>query len=159
MKSEFSFKSAYFEDVNNGGKSTFWSGNAIDKQAKYSKGEISLYWIKLFLAADFQTTSRSGTKRLAKALRSAYTLTSDVDEQREISAIATLAPRMLAGKGVSIQSILDEFNVSDGLRNLITKQLSGSNVATESFQFDGTVFREVLTYRTLYLDNAASINS
>lgn len=159
MKSQFSFKSVYFEDLNNGGKSTFWSGSAIDKQAKYSKGEISLYWIKLFLAADFQTTSRSGTKRLAKALRAAYILTSDVDEQSEISAIATLAPRMLAGKGVSIESVLGQFKASDNLRSLIEKHLSGSSVATESFRFDAAVFREVLTYRTLHLDNGAIITA
>ena len=133
MKSAASYKAARYEG--DSFDSDFWSGNAVDKQLNATNYQIAYYWIREFLASDFETTSKAGTKRFARALRDASKTAEDLSTKHEIVALSTLM-RGLTNQAVSIQDIMERFSLSDLAREEITSKLPYDELVHDIFQFD-----------------------
>ncbi|MCP5388581.1 MAG: hypothetical protein H6915_02335 [Novosphingobium sp.] len=90
----------------------FWNGMATDRQAGQSGENLSNYWLKDFLTADFSETPQHGTKRLAEALKAAVKSNPRIDIKEEIAAAISLAPRVLSGNTTSIDGFCKHFGLS-----------------------------------------------
>ena len=131
----------------------FWSGWAIDKQVNNSSVRISNYWIKDFLLSDFKTTSASGTKRLAIALKDSISGIQDINKKDQIISAVKLIPS-LDNKSISINSFISKFGLDD-VGDVIRKQLQKPSLGNDKFQFSVAVFEKFLPYQTVELDNGA----
>lgn len=156
MKSAYSYKAVLFKDAPDG--PGFWEARAIDKQINANDTQISQYWIRDFLIADFVTTAEWGTRRLAKALREAISSSKDLDVKQELSAAATLS-RSLAGKKISVDAFIDQFGLSEKATATLYASLPASQVSSQTFEFDFTAFKEIIAFRAMELDNGAVLSA
>ncbi len=148
LKNAASYKSVLYK-----GKSTdenFWVGSAIDKQLKGTPHQVAYYWIRDFLASNFETTSKAGTKRLAVALRDASRSSTDVLIQHELLALSMLL-KGLGGQIVTIQEIFDRYNISQTARDAITDKLAFPSLINDTFIFDSEEFVEHAAYASVEL--------
>jgi len=151
MKNKTSYKAVVYQHASLQGG--FWSGRAIDKQLNSLSGEPSNYWISDFLLSEFTTTPAAGTRRLAVALRDAVKK-APLAVKQELTAAGTLAAG-LGGQKLSIDQFCTRLGLSQEARTAITKELRVSRVAQEVFQFDVTVFKELVAYKSVELSNGA----
>jgi hypothetical protein len=135
----------------------FWTGRAIDKQLNNQAAQSSDYWISEFLASEFSLTPAAGTRRLAQAIRDAAKKSS-LDVKRELVAAATLASG-LSGQRVSVDTFMNQFNLSQAAREAIKGALKRPSAAQEIFQFDNVEFRSLIAYRSVELDNGALLTA
>ena len=155
MKNKASYKAVIYRDGSLQGG--FWSGRATDRQINSRAGELSNYWIIDFLASRFTVTPAAGTRRLAIAIREAVKH-ADIDLKHEINAAATLAPG-LAGQSVSIDEFCERFSLSEGARNAISGQARTPEIAAEAFQFDLEEYQGFIAFRSVDLDNGATLTA
>jgi hypothetical protein len=156
MKSQHSYKAVTFRGPTLA--AGFWQGRAIDKQSGDLLLQVSDYWIRGFLDADFRTTSAHGTRRLAEAIRNASQSTRDPDVRREIIAAATLAQN-LAGERTSVDEFARRFGLTDAARNAITRQLRNPATAGETFMFAAEEFSRQVAFRTVELSSGAMLTA
>lgn len=156
MKSQHSYKAATFRGPTLA--AGFWQGRAIDKQSGDLLLQVSDYWVRGFLDADFRTTSAHGTRRLAEAIRNAAQSTRDPDVRREIIAAATLAQN-LAGEQTSVDEFTRRFGLTDAARNAITRQLRNPATANEVFVFAADEFSRQVAFRTVELSSGAILTA
>lgn len=156
LKNAKSYKSAIY--VGDSVENDFWIGNAVDKQTNHGLKDIANYWIKEFLLSDFKTTSKTGTKRLALALRNAINMTKDLAVKHEITSAAVLAKNM-KGKNITIDSFVHKFNLSNDAKELVVNQLGSSRLSGAKFLFDLNEFSKHLSYKTLEIDNGAILTA
>lgn len=149
MKNASSYKAALYK----GGSfdADFWSGSIIDKQLKMTPRQAANYWIRDFLASDFETTSKAGTKRFAIALRNASRSTKDASTQHELVATSMLV-KGLAGKIVTIQQIFDSYNLSKEAREVIISNLAYPGLANDAFLFDRDEFISQAAFASIELN-------
>lgn len=155
MKNKASYKAVLYRDrsVQNG----FWSGRAVDRQINNPTAEISNYWIQDFLASGTTVTPAAGTRRLALALKSAIKK-ADLAVKQELAAAATLA-NGLAGQRLSITEFGNRFGLSQEARNALVGELKSAGLANENFQFDLGEFRSLVAYKSIELDNGATLTA
>lgn len=156
LKSAFSYKAALYRGSSF--DSDFWTGKAVDKQIKYGARDVARYWIRDFLSSDFETTSRAGTKRLAVALRDAASKTEDLSVKQEISSAAALALNM-PGEVTDIDRFCDEFRFSETTSEAVRAQIPRDSLRQSTFQFDVEEFSKHLPYRSIELDNGATLTA
>lgn len=154
MKNKTSYKAVLYRHSSL--RAGFWEGKAIDKQSNPT-GESADYWIADFLLSDFSVTPKQGTHRLAVTLRDAAK-SADIAVKQEIVAAATLAGT-LPGQSMSISDFANRFNLSSQAREAISKQLKTPQLAQERFLFSAPDFVEVLAYRSMELDNGATVTA
>jgi hypothetical protein len=156
LKSVGSYKAALFQDsVNDTG---FWTGKAVDKQITSGEAEVSRYWITEFLASDFRTTSATGTRVLAAAMRNAAKITGDLDIKKEITAAATLGAG-LNDQVMTAGDFIGRFGLSQQARDAIVGQMRHPGLLTEQFRFNAEEFNRQLPYKSVELNSGAILTA
>jgi hypothetical protein len=137
MKSAASYKAALYEGTSF--DAHFWSGSVVDKQLNMTTHQAANYWIREFLASDFETTSKAGTKRFAVALRDASRSVQDPDTKHELVA-ASMLVKGLANQVLTINQILERFNLSEPARQAVISKLPYPALADDAFLLDPAEF-------------------
>jgi hypothetical protein len=154
MKNKTSYKAVLYRDTSL--RAGLWEGKAIDKQTNPS-GESADYWIADFLQSDFSVTPKQGTNRLVTALRDAMK-TADIAVKQEIVSAATLAGS-LTRQSISINDFVKRFSLSPAASEAIKQQLKNPRLADERFFFSAPDFTSVLAYRSMELNNGATLSA
>ena len=155
MKNRTSYKAAVYKDVSL--QTEFWKGRATDKQLNGRGAEASKYWIVDFLASQFTVTAAAGTRRLAKAMRSAGPKV-HLGVRQEITAAAVLAKR-LEGATLSIREFCDRYNLSQEASDAIMAELPSPGLAHERFTFDLVEFQRTITFKSVELSNGGVLTA
>lgn len=150
MKNAKSYKAALYKGSSLRGD--FWKGSAVDKQINESNHQIANYWIHGFLASDFETTSKAGTKRLAVAIREASKKASNLGTKQQLVAFATLA-RGVAGQSISINDMAERYSLTEDAKETLISQLPYRELANDSFILDANEFSQHVAYASVELDN------
>ncbi len=156
MKNAASYKSALYKGRSF--KSDFWSGHSIDKQINAQQDDLRLYWIRDFLSSDFKTTSKAGSKRLAVALKEAPKAVKPLGLKQEIVSSIILS-QGLAGKSVSIDSVVNRFNLSDEAKEIIKSQVPNETLLNDTFQLDLEEFQRYAAFESIELDNGGILTA
>ena len=149
LKSATTYKAALYQDSSL--EAGFWSGHAVDKQT-LSRLMVANYWIHDFLASDFKTTSKAGTRRFAVAIRDASGQAPSIEVQRELVGLRMLAGG-LSGQLISIQSVMDNFGLSDEALELISTQLKHGGLLTDQFVLDYDEFTRYAAFTSVEFHN------
>lgn len=156
LKSVGSYKAVLYQDsVNDHG---YWTGKAVDKQINSGEAEVSRYWITEFLASDFRTTSATGTRVLAVAMRNAAKSTDNLEIKKEITAAATLGAG-LNDQVMTAGDFLGRFGLSQPAREAIVGQMKHPGLLNEQFRFSAEEFNRQLPYKSVELDSGAILTA
>jgi hypothetical protein len=155
MKRATTYKAAVYRGHSLTGE--FWEGKMIDKQVNSGTISVSNYWIAEFLASDFRTTSAQGSRRLADALRNATANTRDINVKTELVAVLRMS-RNMAGKSVSISSLLEQFNMSDAARKVVEDEVQ-EHLRKEKFRLDVEELDRHAPMQSIELDNGAVLTA
>ncbi|HET6537391.1 MAG TPA: hypothetical protein VFG34_04670 [Sphingopyxis sp.] len=150
------YKSIRLEAVNPAVE--FWTGMVTDLQAGGGAENISEYWIKDFLTADFTETPTAGTRRLANALKAAAKK-SNATIKTEIAAAVSLASNLFAKKVVSIDDFCKQVGFSKATIDAVVSEVKKSSLASKQFIFSASDFRNVLPYRTVEMNSGAILTA
>ena len=153
MKSATAYKAVCFEGKSF--KNDFWTGKAIDRQINHTIIEISEYWIKDFLKADFALTPDRGTKRLGKAIKQVVKETDDLAVKEEITSALGLA-KSLNGKTGRPSKFLSDLHLSANVQVLVLNKLD-PKIVNEKFKFSSSVLDDIIKYKYVELDNGAFV--
>lgn len=154
MKNKSSYKAVMYCDA--ALSSGFWNGSAIDKQLNNSIGQ-SDYWILDFLSSQLTVTPAAGTRRLATALRGAAKKAS-FPVKGELVAAATLAANV-HGETLSIDQFGQRFHLSAQAKAALLGELRNAKSAQELFQFDNAEFRSLVAFKSVELENGATLTA
>lgn len=157
IKRMSAYKAIMLEDANP--SAGFWTGMATDRQAGGSPENISDYWIDDFLNADFSETAKSGTLRLAEALKRAVRANPVLSVKAEIASAVSLAPSALKNKTTSIDQFCAHFGLSQDAEDSIKAQLSKPSLSSKTFKFDAKTFRTKVPYRTVEMESGAILTA
>lgn len=152
-----SYKALLLADENPSAE--FWSGRAIDRQAGGLGENISDYWLKDFLKADFSETPALGTRRLAVALKNAIKSHPDIAVKSQIAQASSLAANALYGKSTSVEEFCIHFGFSQNTTQAVKAALPKSSLFGKRFQFDSNEFRIVAPYRSMEMTNGAVLSA
>lgn len=157
MKNRMSYKSVVYKNLTP--TSNVWDGFAVDKQINSLTHEVSEYWIKQFLLSDFRETGAAGTKRLANTIRKAM---KELEESEESDASFELLPLLsmgsrFANQAVSINGIMNRYNLSQEARDAIIGCLSRPDLAGLTFNFEQVIYEREIRLRLMKLDSGAYI--
>jgi hypothetical protein len=136
----------------------FWDGMAVDKQINSQDLESSDYWVKDFLSSTFLTSSASGTRRLALALKEVSKNAPNVEVKKQVTAAVTLAGG-LDGQPFSANEFCNRFGFSDSARAAVVTAIGRDDLAADNFRFDAAEFARQLPYRTVELDSGAMLTA
>lgn len=156
MKNAASYKSAVYKGRSL--SSDFWHGHSVDKQINAAQDDLRLYWIRDFLASDFRTTSKAGSKRLALALKSASTEAASINTKQEIVSAITLS-QGFAGKSVSIDDLVTRFQLSEEATTIIRNQVPNEGLLGDTFNLDLEEFQRYATFESIELDNGGILTA
>jgi hypothetical protein len=154
MKNAATYKAVVYEGTSL--DADFWAGRAIDRQIKNSPLALSGYWIKEFLLSDFRTTSATGTRRLAVAIKDAIDKTTDLDVKEELVGAALLA-RTLHGQMTSIAGFMERYNLSEAARRELLQHLRSPTCQNDMFEFSNEEYGKHVRYRSLSISSGATI--
>lgn len=155
MKSQKYYKAALYKNYPRG---DWWSGLAVDKQqSDHKSNELADYWIFDFLSSEFITTNKSGTRRLAIAVREVTNKINDVNIKQEIISFSTFA-RNQTGRKVSISQLVDAFNPSSSTKEILTNKYT-EDVNNELFVLDAEEFALHVAYTSIELDNGGILTA
>ncbi len=147
MKNALSYKAAVYKGTSF--DSHFWSGHAIDKQFEYN--QLADYWIRGFLSSDFKTTSKTGTRRLALALKTASQRVVSLEVKQELVAAITIAKNMF-GRLTSVGQFIDRLGLSRDARTIILGELPNEQVLDDTFILDRDEFLSNAPLKSVELD-------
>lgn len=156
MRNAVSYKAVVYEGTNY--DSDYWVGRAIDKQISNNSIAISDYWIREFLLSDFKTTSATGTRRLAIAIKDTIKNTDDIEIKEELSAAARLA-RSLNGQMMSMDNFGERFGLSEKTREALSTTLKDPKLSFTQFRFSSEEFGRHIRYRSLQINNGAVLTA
>lgn len=137
----------------------FWTGTATDRQAGGDAENISAYWIRDFLRAEFAESPKAATRRLADALRHAIQAHPNVEIKSRIASAVSLAPQMFDGKLISIRSFCEQVGFDKDTVDTVVGSLSKPHLAEKQFQFSAREFKKKLPTRVVHLENGAVISA
>lgn len=156
MRHALAYKAVVYEGKPVGGD--FWDGKAVDRQINSRDSAISHYWIREFLVSDFKTTPKLGTRRLAISMRKALANSDSLEVKDQIIAAAKLA-RSLNGKSISIDNFADRFQLAPDAKDAILREVENPALRFDHFQFSFLEFNKNLPYRSIDLDNGATLTA
>jgi hypothetical protein len=156
MKNAKTYKAAVYKGkaIDTG----FWNGHVVDRQINTGQEQVARYWIRDFLASDFMTTSKAGSKRLAVALKDASKAVSSIEEKQEILAAIAITPNFY-GKTVSIRDLSTRLNLSLPVRTAIETQVPNATLLTDTFVLDAEEFQHHAAYASVELDQGAMLTA
>lgn len=156
LKSVGSYKAVLYQDSIN--DQAYWTGKAVDKQINSSETEVSRYWITEFLGSDFRTTSATGTRVLAVAMRNAARSTDNLEIKKEITAAATLGAG-LNDQVMTAGDFLGRFGLTQQARDVIVGQMRHPGLLNEQFRFSAEEFNRQLPYKSVELNSGAILTA
>ncbi|API55331.1 hypothetical protein BMW22_27825 (plasmid) [Rhizobium leguminosarum] len=156
LKSVGSYKAVLYQDLVT--EHGFWIAKAVDRQINSSETEVSRYWITDFLDSDFKTTSATGTRVLAVAMRNAAKATENLDIKKEITAAATLGAG-LNNQVMTANDFIARLGLSHRSREAITGQMRHQGLLNEQFRFSAEEFNRQLPYKSVELHNGAILTA
>ncbi|MGE0370968.1 MAG: hypothetical protein AB7Q01_03665 [Gammaproteobacteria bacterium] len=156
LKSAYSYKAATY--LSDGKPNQLWKGHVVDKQINHGSKAVADYWIVDFLRSEFSTTASQGTKRLAKAIKSAIQATSDIGTKAQLTSAAQLAAN-LPKKAMTISDFCDSFHLSEAAKQAILSNVNPARLVHEKFRFDGSEFAKHLAYKQVELDTGAVLTA
>jgi len=149
MKNPQKYKAAVYRGTSLEGR--FWSGYAVDRQLNSPDRQIADYWIHDFLASDFYTTSKAGSKMFAFAVRVATKTASSVEIQQELINLRVTA-RRFAGQAISIDGLVNTLRLSEEARLAIASALRNENLMRDQFILDDEEFARYAACTSVKLD-------
>lgn len=153
MQSARSYKNViYGGPVGAGG---FWRGRAVDKQMN-ERRELANYWIVDFLDSELTTTGPAGTKRLAVALRDAIRGANDPDVRGDLLSSARLM-RQRHGQTITVRRLCEALGLTPQTLDFLASKLPRRELVDDQFRFDVEEFDKHVMYRSLELDNGATL--
>jgi hypothetical protein len=156
LKSSHSYKAATY--VWKGESDQLWSGYVVDKQINHGNKSVADYWIVDFLHSEMKTNAALGTKRLAKALKSAISVATDIDIKSQITSAANLA-KNLPHKAMTIAEFCGSFQLSEAAKNAVLSKVDPPRLIHEKFRFDAAEFSRHIAYKQVELDNGAVLSA
>ena len=153
MKSSTAYKAATYTSAKL--VTAFWRGRAVDKQINGPR-ELSQYWISDFLLSELATTGAAGTRRLGNALQRAVRDAPNDVVRAELMSAAQLIPN-LGGKKVTARGLLQTIGASEAAVLAVEKAMGRSDLMTERFEINSEEFSRVATYKSVELDNGATL--
>jgi hypothetical protein len=147
MKNTVYYKAAVYKGTSL--DADFWSGYAIDRQLDYN--QLADYWIRDFLASDFKTTSKTGTRRLALALKNASHSAIPLGVKQELVAAITLAKNMF-GRSTSVSKFIQQLQLSDDAKTSIVAELPTQELLDDTFILDRDEFLSNAPMKSIELD-------
>jgi hypothetical protein len=156
LRSVGSYKAVLYRDFVTG--HGFWTAKAVDRQINSSETEVSRYWITDFLDSDFKTTSATGTRVLAVAMRNAAKATDNLNIKKEITAAATLGPG-LNGQVMTANDFIVRLGLSQPASEAITGQMRHQGLLNEQFRFSAEEFNRQLPYKSVELHSGAILTA
>lgn len=156
LRSVGSYKAVLYQDTVT--EHGFWMAKAVDRQINSSETEVSRYWIADFLDSDFKTTSATGTRVLAVAMRNAAKTTEDLEIKKEITAAATLGPG-LNDQVMTANDFIARLGLSQPSREAITAQMRHQGLLNEQFRFSAEEFNRQLPYKSVELHSGAILTA
>lgn len=151
-----SYKAVLYQDMVT--EHGFWTAKVVDRQINSSETEVSRYWITDFLDSDFKTTSASGTRVLAVAMRNAAKATTDINIKKEITAAATLGAG-LNDQVMTASEFITRLGFSQPTREAISKQMRHHGLLNEQFRFSAEEFNRQLPYKSVELHSGAILTA
>ncbi len=156
MKNAATYKAVVYEG--HSFDSGFWAGRATDRQINNNSVAISGYWIKEFLLSDFHTTSATGTRRLALAIKEATDRTDDLQVKEELNAAARLA-RSLDNQPITVDSFMERFGLTDAARRALLQHLQSPALRGDKFVFSSEEFGKHIRFRSVSISNGAVLTA
>ena len=156
MKHAIAYKSAIFSGTSHLAHIT--EGKAIDKQMSGSPDNIANYWITHFLKCTLQTTSATGSNRLANKIKEAINFVKNPDIKSEIISAASLL-KNVNDKPFSGKIFCDKYSLSKEAIDALTHVFRSESIFSESFIFNADEFQKILSYKSIELDNGAFISA
>ena len=156
LKSSYSYKAATY--IWQGKPNQLWTGHVVDKQINHGNKSVADYWIVDFLHSEMQTNAAMGTKRLANALKSAISATSDIEIKSQITSAANLA-KNLPQKAMTIAEFCGSFQLSESTKAAVLSKVDPPRLVHEKFRFDAAEFSRHIAYKQIELDNGAVLSA
>jgi hypothetical protein len=150
MKNPKKYKAAVYRGMST--DADFWSGFAVDRQLNAPDRQIADYWIHDFLASDFFTTSKAGSKRFGIAIRVATKDAPSVEVQQELITLR-VAARRFAGQAISIGGLMSTLRVSDEARRAIAAALPNEYLMDDQFVLEDDEFVRNAPWTSVRLDS------
>lgn len=155
LKNASAYKSAFFKTEHVA--ADFSGGSTMDGQAR-NTGKPAEYWVQKFLMSELLTTDVSGTRFLATAVGEAVKTETDTQIRQELLAASTLM-RGFDGITQSTESLLATLPLTQPAVQAITSRLSRPESARDVFRFSATEYDKHVRYRTVDLDNGATLTA
>lgn len=143
------YKGALF--VGSNPTADFWDGAIIDRQVTDVHREVSNYWLRDFLSADFKLTPQRGSRILANAFRKAVKKSENVETKQELIS-AAVSLKYFNGSALSMDEILTQTNLSQPAREEVQSALESRDLLDVGFIFDQAEFQKVVNYKAVFLD-------
>ena len=156
MKNATAYKSAIFSGTSH--LKHISGGKAVDKQMNGLPDNIANYWISNFLQCSLQTTSATGSNRLATRIKEAISAVSDPEVKGEIISAASLL-KNVNNQPFSGKIFCDKYTLSDKAENALKHSFKSDDLFNESFIFNTQEFQKILSYKSIELDNGAFISA
>lgn len=150
MKNPKKYKAAVYRGMSR--DANFWWGFAVDRQLNAPDRQIADYWIHDFLASDFFTTSKAGSKRFGIAIRVATKDAPSVEVQQELINLR-VAARRFAGQAISIGGLVSTLRLSDEARRAIAGALPNEDLMDDQFVLDDEEFVRNAPWTSVRLDS------
>lgn len=148
-------KAALFEGSNL--KTDFIGGKVFDFQATSATREVADFWIVRFLGAVLAIHGPTGTRHLAKCLRTAYEEAETAAEQEQIYS-AVVAVRNSRRPRWSLREFADHFLTGHATQTFITSAPNQETIDS-SFDFDRAAFDDMLNFRIFGLNTGVFVSS
>ena len=156
LKISHSYKAATY--VWKGKPNQLWTDHVVDKQINHGNKSVADYWIVDFLHSEMQTNAALGTKRLANALKSAISASTDIEVKSQITSAAHLA-KNLPQKAMTIAEFCGSFQLSEATTTAVLSKVDPPRLVHEKFRFDTAEFSRHIAYKQIELDNGAVLSA
>lgn len=147
-------KAALFEGTK--GRTAFWSGRVIDKQAQHGFGTAADYWVTKFLECRFALSGTAGTRLLAKCLRETHDALGSQSGRDQISN-AIVALHASRKRRWSLSGFASEYLDGDAKTEFLRRAPSESQGTT--FDLDKSEFEKKVNFRVFRLEDNVIVSA
>ncbi len=138
-------------------RTDFIAGKVFDFQASSAARDVADFWIVRFLGAVLSIHGPTGTRQLARCLRTAYEEAKTPTEQEEIYS-ALIAVRASRRPRWSLREFANQFLTGDP-RDSFLAAAPNRETLDSSFDFDRATFDDVLNFRIFGLNTGVFVSS
>jgi hypothetical protein len=138
-------------------RNEFLSGRVLDFQANQVSRDIADFWIMRFLQCQLALQDEAGTRLLARTLRKAYDTCPQIEEKEQLYS-AIVAIRSSPTKRWSLTRIANNY-LQDAAKEAFLAAAPNDETRASQFEFDRTLFDEVMQFRVFHLENDIYVSS